>query len=53
MAVLEADPQVGVAFIVTDSEAAFQSVARQLPEHTTPVRLYESYLHNFQINRRA
>ncbi|EZP43005.1 putative site-specific DNA-methyltransferase (Adenine specific) [Micrococcus luteus] len=53
LAALEADPQVGMAFIVTDSEAAFQSVARQLPEHTTAVRLYESYLHNFQINRRA
>ncbi|MCV7742090.1 DNA methyltransferase [Micrococcus luteus] len=53
LAALEADPQVGVAFIVTDSEVAFQSVARQLPEHTTAVRLYESYLHNFQINRRA
>lgn len=53
LAALEADPQVGMAFIVTDSEVAFQSVARQLPEHTTAVRLYESYLHNFQINRRA
>ncbi|MEZ7701657.1 DNA methyltransferase [Micrococcus luteus] len=53
LAALEADPQVGVAFIVTNSEVAFQSVARQLPEHTTAVRLYESYLHNFQINRRA
>lgn len=53
LAALEADPQVGMAFIVTDSEVAFQSVARQLPEHTTAVRLYESYLHNFAINRRA
>lgn len=53
LAALEADPQVGMAFIVTDSEVAFQSVARQLPEHITAVRLYESYLHNFQINRRA
>ena len=53
LAALEADPQVGMAFIVTNSEVAFQSVARQLPEHTTAVRLYESYLHNFQINRRA
>lgn len=53
LAALDADSQVGVAFIVTDSEVAFQSVARQLPEHSTAVRLYESYLHNFQINRRA
>ena len=53
LAALEADSQVGMAFIVTDSEVAFQSVARQLPEHTIAVRLYESYLHNFQINRRA
>ena len=40
------------AYIVTDSAAAYQNVARALPERVTPVRLYESYLHNFQINRR-
>ena len=43
---------VETAYIVTDSAAAYQNVARALPERVTPVRLYESYLHNFQINRR-
>lgn len=44
---------VGTVFVVTDSDAAFQMTCRDLPERVTAVRLYESYLHNFQINRRA
>lgn len=40
------------AFIVTDSSPAFQLAYRSLPEHVTAIRLYESYLHNFEINRR-
>lgn len=50
---LEAADQVETVFVVTDSPSSFQSVCRQLPEHVTPVRLYESYLHNFEIHRRA
>ncbi len=49
---LESRDTVETAYIVTDSAAAYQNVARALPERVTPVRLYESYLHNFQINRR-
>lgn len=44
---------VATVFIVTDSDAAFQMTCRDLPARVTPVRLYESYLHNFTINRRA
>jgi adenine-specific DNA-methyltransferase len=44
---------VTTVFVVTDSDAAFQATCRDLPARVTPVRLYESYLHNFQINRRA
>ncbi|WP_202817364.1 hypothetical protein [Serinicoccus sp. CNJ-927] len=44
---------VGTAFIVTDSDAAFQMACRDLPSRVTPVRLYESYLNNFAINRRS
>lgn len=44
---------VETVFVVTDSDAAFQMTCRDLPERVTAVRLYESYLHNFQINRRA
>lgn len=41
------------AFVITDSDAAFQSACHDLPERVTVVRLYESYLHNFTINRRV
>ncbi|WP_027586420.1 site-specific DNA-methyltransferase [Acidipropionibacterium thoenii] len=44
---------VETVFIVTDSDAAFQAACRDLPSRATAVRLYESYLHNFTINRRA
>lgn len=37
------------AFIVTDEDRLFESVARQLPDHVEPVRLYEAYLRNFEI----
>ena len=39
-----------LVFIVTDDESAFQMVCRELPESVVPVRLYESYLQNFEIN---
>ncbi|PCC27028.1 site-specific DNA-methyltransferase, partial [Glutamicibacter sp. BW78] len=41
---------VELAFIVTDDDSAFQMVCRELPGTVTAVRLYESYLQNFQIN---
>jgi adenine-specific DNA-methyltransferase len=34
---------------VTDEERLFESVAQTLPEHVEPVRLYEAYLRNFEI----
>lgn len=40
---------VAIAYIVTDEERLFESVARALPEHIEPVRLYEAYLRNFEI----
>ncbi len=36
-----------VAYIVTDDERRFQSLARRLPEGVEAIRLYESYLTNF------
>lgn len=39
-----------MVYVITDDESAFQMVCRALPEHHKPVRLYESYLQNFQIN---
>ena len=41
---------IQMAFIVTDDDSAFQMVCRELPSTVVPVRLYESYLQNFQIN---
>ncbi|WP_375000070.1 DNA methyltransferase [Aeromicrobium sp. CTD01-1L150] len=41
---------VRLAFIVTDDDSAFQMVCRDLPSDVVPVRLYESYLQNFEIN---
>ena len=38
-----------IAFVVTDDDRRFQSVARRLPDRVEPVRLYESYLTNFSF----
>lgn len=38
-----------VAYIVTNDDRRFQTIARRLPESVEPVRLYESYLSNFKI----
>ncbi|WP_238419502.1 site-specific DNA-methyltransferase [Gordonia sp. 'Campus'] len=45
------ESQVGLtnAFIVTDEDRLFEALVRQLPEHVEPVRLYSSYLRNFEI----
>lgn len=38
-----------MAFIVTDEDRLFESLVAALPEHVEPVRLYEAYLRNFEI----
>lgn len=38
-----------IAYIVTDDDKRFQSVARGLSKRIEPVRLYESYLTNFKF----
>lgn len=47
---LTAQPTAKVAFIVTDDDRRFQAALAQLPDGVEPVRLYESYLRNFQID---
>jgi adenine-specific DNA-methyltransferase len=42
--------KVRVAYIVTDDDRRFQSVARQLSSAVEPVQLYESYLTNFRFS---
>ncbi len=41
---------VDLVFLVTDDDRRFQMVAKALPEAVDVVRLYESYLRNFEIN---
>lgn len=48
-AVAEAGDAVQMAFIVTDEDRLFTTLCRDLPDHVEPVRLYEAYLRNFEI----
>ena len=41
---------IRIAYLVTDDDRRFQSVARRLPDTVEPVRLYESYLSNFRFS---
>ena len=41
---------IQIAFIVTDDDRRFESIARRLPKSVEPVRLYESYLSNFRFS---
>ncbi|ROR55066.1 adenine-specific DNA-methyltransferase [Luteococcus japonicus] len=50
VAALEANPEAKLAYVVTDDERRFQTVCADLPDHVEPVRLYESYLRNFEID---
>ena len=40
---------IRIAYIVTDDDRRFQSVAQRLPDGVEAVRLYESYLTNFRF----
>ena len=48
-AVVAKGDAIVMAFIVTDEDRLFESVARALPEHVEPIRLYEAYMRNFEI----
>ena len=50
LAELDDESTVEWVFIVTDSSAAYQQAAAELPAHMEPVRLYSTYLHSFAIN---
>ena len=49
LAAIAAKGGIRVAYIVTDDDRRFQSVAQGLPEGVEAVRLYESYLTNFRF----
>jgi adenine-specific DNA-methyltransferase len=46
---IAANESVAVAYVVTDEDRLFESVAQELPDRVEPVRLYEAYLRNFEI----
>jgi len=46
---VEKTPGLRMAYIVTDDDRRFQSIAKRLPNTVEPVRLYESYLTNFSF----
>jgi adenine-specific DNA-methyltransferase len=46
---VELAPGLRMAYIVTDDDRRFQSIAKRLPNTVEPVRLYESYLTNFSF----
>jgi adenine-specific DNA-methyltransferase len=46
---IAAEETVALAYIVTDEERLFESIAQELPDRVEPVRLYEAYLRNFEI----
>jgi adenine-specific DNA-methyltransferase len=47
---VESKTTVRIAYIVTDDDRRFQSIARRLPNTVEPIRLYESYLTNFRFS---
>ena len=46
---LNAQANIKIAYIVSDDDRRFQSIAKRLAKGVDPVRLYESYLKNFQF----
>ncbi len=46
---IAANDTVEIAYVVTDEDRLFESVSRELPSYVEPVRLYEAYLRNFEI----
>ncbi|MBB05865.1 MAG: site-specific DNA-methyltransferase [Pseudooceanicola sp.] len=50
IAAIEAKDGIRIAYVVTDDDRRFQSVAQGLPDGVDAVRLYESYLTNFRFS---
>ena len=48
-----AAPDVRVAFIITDEDRLFEAIVRDLPDHVEPVRMYDAYLRNFELESRV
>lgn len=48
-----AAPGVRVAFVITDEDRLFEAIVRDLPDHVEPVRMYDAYLRNFELECRV
>ena len=48
-----AAPDVRVVFVITDEDRLFEVIVRELPDHVEPVRMYEAYLRNFELESRV
>ena len=53
IAALALAPDVRSAFVITDEDRLFEAVVRDLPEHVEPVRMYDAYLRNFELESRV
>ena len=47
---LAAAPATTTAFVITDDDSLFEAIALGLPVTIEPVRLYDAYLRNFEID---
>jgi adenine-specific DNA-methyltransferase len=48
-----AAPDVRLAFVITGEDRLFEAIVRDLPEHVEPVRMYDAYLRNFELESRV
>ena len=47
---LSSSPSATVAFIITDDDSLFEAVTHGLPLGVEPIRMYDAYLRNFEID---
>ena len=50
LAAVKDKPGLSHAFIITDDDSLFEAIVAELPDSIEPVRLYDAYLRNFEIN---
>jgi adenine-specific DNA-methyltransferase len=50
---IAASSDITHAFVITDEDRLFESIVRDLPDHVEPVRMYDAYLRNFELESRV
>jgi adenine-specific DNA-methyltransferase len=53
LSAVAAAPDLRFAFIVTDEDRLFEAIVRDLSDHVEPVRMYDAYLRNFELESRV